>query len=126
MKIKNEEELANILSMALSGYANRVARGEIKAFRGFLEGENTVEVKVSLESGSRLNVESLHPPIIEPIYTPEIATDTIIGTTTDEIMEDPVMAEPYNTQEEMSEFLETKKETTEEVIEKPKRNRKKK
>jgi hypothetical protein len=59
MKIKDEVDLANVLGMAFSAYANRVQNGAVAPFHGFLKGESEVTVKVLLYSDGSISIVSL-------------------------------------------------------------------
>lgn len=59
MKIKNRSELAHVLGMAFSGYANQLQNWRnLQPYMRFLEGEESVAVKIRLNGGT-LQVEEI-------------------------------------------------------------------
>jgi hypothetical protein len=74
MKVKNEEELANILGMAFASYANKVQNGLTGPFQAFLTGQDSVDVKISLTSDGSISMLSIDPIVeldaIAPIEPP--------------------------------------------------------
>jgi hypothetical protein len=87
MKVKNEEELANILGMAFASYANKVQNGLTGPFKSFLTGQDSVDVKISLTPDGSINMLSIdpiveldaiapiEPPVLEAVSPVEIAED---------------------------------------------------
>jgi hypothetical protein len=67
MKVKDEVDLANVLGMAFSGYANRVQNGAVAPYLGFLKGESFAVVNVWLNDDGSVTVS---PNIVEQIEVP--------------------------------------------------------
>jgi hypothetical protein len=107
MKVKNEEELANILGMAFASYANKVQNGLTSPFKSFLTGQDSVDVKISLTPDGSINMLSIDP-IVEFEAVESIAP-----------IEPPVLEA---TEEAVNPIA--KEMLTTEIIEKPKRKRK--
>jgi hypothetical protein len=66
MKVKNEEELANILGMAFASYANKVQNGLTGPFKSFLTGEESVDMKVSLHADGSIHMTPLSLLAVQP------------------------------------------------------------
>jgi hypothetical protein len=59
MKVKDEVDLANVLGMAFSGYANRVQNGLVSPYLPFLKGVNRVTVDVILNDDGSVTLTTL-------------------------------------------------------------------
>ncbi len=84
MKIKNEEELANILSMAFKTYSNKVERGLVQPFLNLIEGAESVDVTVTLLADGSITVQKTMPketpqPLEQSIIpeVPKVASDEL-------------------------------------------------
>ncbi len=72
MKIKDDFELANVLGMAFEQYANKVANGATAPFKAFIDGAESVDVTVTLNSNGSISVtpkfidfKEPEPPVLE-------------------------------------------------------------
>jgi hypothetical protein len=63
MRIKDNAELSNILSMAFSAYANKVQNGLTYPFQDFLEGKDSIDMKVSLKADGSIYLNPIIPEV---------------------------------------------------------------
>jgi hypothetical protein len=109
MKVKDEVDLANVLGMAFSGYANRVQNGLVSPYLPFLKGVNRVTVDVILNDDGSVTLTTLD---IDAIIEEEVGVppEKLFGeqeqTETELVNSTPIL------------------EATPEEVEKPKRKRK--
>lgn len=61
MKFHSESELAMHLGRAFSAYANKVQNGLVNPYKSFLDGKESVEIKVTLDGVGGIIVESTIP-----------------------------------------------------------------
>jgi hypothetical protein len=80
MKIKDEEELARLMSRAFRTYSNQVENGAVAPFKPFLEGQSAVTVNIHLNDDGSIGVEAI--PI--PNVSIPIQVETIGSTITRE------------------------------------------
>lgn len=66
--IKNQGELAHVLGMAFSGYANRVQNGAVQPYLALLE-KAQVEVVFTVSETGILSVKPKEEPVVAPIVT---------------------------------------------------------
>jgi len=59
LQLKDESELAHVLGMAFTSYANKVQNGLVQPYLTFLEGEESVNVKVTLNQPGVITVEKI-------------------------------------------------------------------
>jgi hypothetical protein len=92
MKIKDEEELARLLSRAFRTYSNQVENGAVAPFKDFIEGKTVVTVTVTLNDDGSINVKDIPEPKL-----------IIMHTLTDEQMKISGAREPdFETPEEVA------------------------
>lgn len=70
MQIKNEEDLANVLSMALVAFANKVGNGYVAPFKGFLEGKESINLNLKLNSAGQVVITEYSAPADFLVATP--------------------------------------------------------
>lgn len=118
MKIKNEEELANVLGMAFRQFSAVVATGRnIQAFLPLLN-EPHVAVVIKLKDSGEINIipysDRVHYMLKKPtvVYPEEVIEPIVVAEVETPITEETTITEPV---------LEA--ETEETMTEKPKRKR---
>jgi hypothetical protein len=118
MKIKNVEELANVLGMAFRTYSATVATGRnIEPFLPLIDGQDGVTVFIMLSNNGEISIRA---PAVEPIRV-ESYTAAVMAVPDSEPI--PPEVKEAIIEKPASEFVFTE-ETTEEVVEeKPKRKR---
>ena len=58
MKIRDDSELANVMSRALEQYANRVQNGAVEPYKSFMSGAESVDVTVTLSGDGTITVKT--------------------------------------------------------------------
>jgi hypothetical protein len=138
--IKNESELASVLGNAFASYANRVQNGLTQPYRAFLDGALSVDVTVTLQ-GDVVTVKAVEAPIVEPfvmftkcecpLYEPSLegkpGPDGAICLTPGHptAMCKPIESPVLEATEDESDANMPELSAEKEIIEKPKRKRKK-
>jgi hypothetical protein len=95
MKVKDEVDLANVLGMAFSGYANRVQNGLVTPYQSFLKGETTVTVNITLNDDGSVTIQQVGggsllfvaPDIVEvqpeKLFSEKEQTEEVLVNTSD-------------------------------------------
>jgi hypothetical protein len=114
MKIKNVEELANVLGMAFRQYSATVATGRnIEPFLPLIDGQDGVTVFIMLSGNGEISIRA---PAVEPIRVETYAAPLMIVPDSEAI--------PPEVKEEIIEKPASEVVFTEEAVEeKPKRKR---
>jgi hypothetical protein len=85
LKIKDEYVLANHMGRALSNYANQVQNGNVRVFRGFLDGAESVDATITLHDDGSISMKLYEPPVIQ--ITEQVPEEVYVCP-------DPIMEKP--------------------------------